>query len=50
MTVCANRSDSPGFFTPCRQCPCGKEVEAELAAEQAAHDTSTIHLDTQENR
>lgn len=46
MTVCGHRTDSPGFFTPCRQCPCGKKVEAELAAEaQTASDT-----DTQENR
>lgn len=35
MTVCANRSDSPGFFTSCHQanggpCVCGAQVAAEL--------------------
>lgn len=45
MTVCANRpNESPGFFTPCRQCPCGKEVQAELEAAEAAS-----VLDNQEN-
>jgi len=34
VTVCSNRSDDPGFFTPCWRCLCGKEVEAELAAEE----------------
>lgn len=65
MTVCANRSDDPGFFTPCKQCPCGAAVKAELAAEKAtaehecAYDTpgagacatclSDTNLDNQEN-
>lgn len=35
MTVCSNRTDSPGFFTSCweanghKACLCGAEVEAE---------------------
>lgn len=34
--ICANRTDTPGFFTSCRSangdegCVCGKQVEAEL--------------------
>lgn len=43
MTVCANRSDDPGFFTPCKQCPCGAAVKAELEAQVAPV------LDNQEN-
>lgn len=37
MAVCANRTDTPGFFTSCAEasgwhgCTCGKEVEAESA-------------------
>lgn len=37
MTVCANRTDNPGFFTSCAAasgwngCPCGQQVAAELA-------------------
>jgi len=36
MSVCANRTDSPGFFTSCweslgrKVCLCGAEVEAEI--------------------
>ena len=49
MAVCANRSDSPGFFTACTaalgasSCLCGDQVAAELIA------NSTSDLDTQEN-
>lgn len=36
MSVCVNRTDDPGFFTPCAiacagSCRCGAEVKAELA-------------------
>lgn len=35
MSVCANRSDTHGFFTPCSRdgqgCRCGAEVAADLA-------------------
>ena len=35
MTVCAHRTDNPGFFTPCalacgQPCPCAAEVQADL--------------------
>ncbi len=44
MTVCANRSDNPGFFTPCtsggRRCVCADQVAADQQSD----------LDTQENR
>lgn len=38
MAVCANRTDSPGFFTSCVDanhgpCLCGKQVMAELVAD-----------------
>lgn len=43
MTVCAQRSDDPGFFTPChtrdRTCVCGQQVRADLAAQAAAPST-----------
>ena len=39
MTVCSNRpNESPGFFTPCKQCPCGAAVKAELEAQQVQTD------------
>lgn len=48
MTVCGNRTDTPGFFTPCagqgRRCVCGDQVAAELL------DQLDPNLDTQETR
>lgn len=37
MSVCGNRTDTPGFFTSCREangkngCICGQQLAAELA-------------------
>lgn len=36
MAVCAYRPETPGFWTPCRSCPCGAEVKAEMEAEAAS--------------
>jgi hypothetical protein len=32
MSVCAFRPETPGFWTPCKSCPCGAEVRAEIEA------------------
>lgn len=37
MSVCGNRTDTPGFFTPCAHalhgaCACGEQVKAEEEA------------------
>lgn len=40
MSICAHRPETPGFFTPCRTCPCGTEVAAELAAQQTQNEPS----------
>lgn len=36
MTVCANRPETPGFWTPCHKCPCGAAVRAEVEAAKVA--------------
>lgn len=46
MSVCAQRTESPGSFTSCREalgepCVCGAKVEAELLEEVDACPTST---------
>lgn len=48
MTVCGNRTDDPGFFTPCttatgrKACVCGDQVKTDQANQPTT--------DTQENR
>lgn len=45
MTVCAHRTDSPGFFTSCvaatGRCRCGEDVMADQI-QQTQPDTETL--------
>jgi hypothetical protein len=34
MSVCGSRPETPGFFTACRNCACGKAVAEEQDAER----------------
>lgn len=33
MSLCRHRPESPSFWTPCTNCPCGAEVQAEMEAQ-----------------
>jgi hypothetical protein len=34
MSVCGSRPETPGFFTACRNCACGKAVAEEQETER----------------
>lgn len=36
MSICAHRPETPGFFTPCRDCACGEAVRKELKVAEKA--------------